>query len=116
MNALFVVFLIAASAANASLIAGPAALVGPAGLTLKGPVTRTTLLGADGGSIDSIDDAGAVSASSIVSAPLAAPAVIASPQLITSRAIVNGPALINGGLVAGVPAGLVAPWGRSLLW
>ncbi|KAK4879202.1 hypothetical protein RN001_007348 [Aquatica leii] len=114
MNTLLIALVVAVAAANAALIPAPAAV---SGLTLKGPMSRTTLLGSDGSSIDTAVDAGAVSQS--VVSPALAPAMIAPTPLLASRAYLGAPGLLNSGLIGAMPAGYIAPswntWGRSLM-
>ncbi|KAF5269150.1 hypothetical protein FQR65_LT02450 [Abscondita terminalis] len=113
MNALLVFVIVAVAAAHASLIAGPAALVGPAGLGLRG-VTKTTLVGPSG-SISTIDS-GAIASPALLSRSVIAPEVIATRTILPgSGLIASSPlGLIDGGLGR---ANLIAPGilSRSIL-
>ncbi|KAF5269154.1 hypothetical protein FQR65_LT02454 [Abscondita terminalis] len=119
MNALLV-FVLAVSAANASIIAGPSVWAGPSEALLRGPAVQSTVVGPDGSSISAAADSGALAASAVPGA-----AVIGAPEVIASRTIIGAPGIIanpwglgRAGIVGS--AGIIAPgvnaWGRSLWW
>ncbi|KAF5302218.1 hypothetical protein FQA39_LY10257 [Lamprigera yunnana] len=102
MNTLLLVFVIAVSAASASIY-GPAAIIGHAGLgaTVKGPAVGATIVGPDGSSIAASADAGAV-----VSAP--------THGGVISAGVAPG-VVVSHGIIGHGPARLIAPgihgWG-----
>ncbi|KAF5269151.1 hypothetical protein FQR65_LT02451 [Abscondita terminalis] len=136
MNALLV-FVLAVSAAHASVIAGPAVVAGPSEALLKGPAAQSTVVGPDGSSISAAADSGAVAASSavagpvvagpvvagpVVGGPVVAPAVIGAPEVVASRALIGGHGIIGAvdpwgiGRAGIIAPGIVNPWGRSVWW
>ncbi|KAF5274279.1 hypothetical protein FQR65_LT04397 [Abscondita terminalis] len=107
MNALFVVFLLALSAVNASII-GSAAIVGPGthGATIKGPAAEASVVGPDGSHIVAAADTGAVLAAPIPGGVVSA---AVAPGYVAAHAPIHvAPAKIIGHGAWG--------WGAPVWW